>query len=69
VKFTVRTLLAVLALLMLANAMQADVGGKITGTVKDQTGAVVTGVPVTGLNERDGRTGKLFISSSPGGRI
>jgi hypothetical protein len=38
----------------LTNVVQADVGGKITGTVKDQTNAVVPGATVEAVNTATG---------------
>ena len=49
-KLTVRLSLFVLVSLICVNLMHADVGGKITGTVKDQTNAVIPGATVTALN-------------------
>jgi hypothetical protein len=47
-------LLAVLWLLFLLNAAWADVGGKITGVVKDQTNAVIAGATVVVVNTGTG---------------
>ena len=46
--------LAPLALLLVAQVAVADVGGKITGTVKDQTGAAIPGIPVMVINSATG---------------
>ena len=54
-KITVRSgMLIALLLSMLAGAARADVGGKITGTVKDQTNAAIPGAAVTALNTTTG---------------
>jgi len=51
VKPTVRTtLLVALSVLFQLTAAWADVGGKITGTVKDQTNAVIAGATVVAVN-------------------
>jgi Carboxypeptidase regulatory-like domain len=51
VKLTVRTtLLVALSVLFQLTAAWADVGGKITGTVKDQTNAVIAGATVVAVN-------------------
>src|SRR5438046_2013925 len=44
------TLTLVAGLLALASTADAQVGGSLTGTVKDSTGAVVPGVSVTAAN-------------------
>lgn len=50
-KLTVRTtLLVALSVLFQLTAAWADVGGKITGTVKDQTNAVIAGATVVAVN-------------------
>jgi hypothetical protein len=55
VKLTVRrVLLAALGLLFLLNAARADVGGKITGVVKDQTDAVIVGATAVAVNTATG---------------
>ena len=43
-----------LASLMVANTAQADVGGKITGTVKDQTNSAIPGATLTSVNAATG---------------
>ncbi|HEY4950724.1 MAG TPA: carboxypeptidase regulatory-like domain-containing protein [Candidatus Acidoferrales bacterium] len=48
------TVLAMLLLLFLLNAAWADVGGKITGLVKDQTDAVIAGATVVAANAATG---------------
>src|SRR5580693_2250202 len=48
---TIRTgLLAVFSLLFLLNTARADVGGKITGVVKDPTGSGIPGATVVAVN-------------------
>jgi hypothetical protein len=55
VKLTLRrVLLAALGLLFLLNAARADVGGKITGVVKDQTDAVIVGATAVAVNTATG---------------
>ena len=48
------TVLAMLLFLFLLNAAWADVGGKITGLVKDQTDAVIAGATVVATNTATG---------------
>ena len=47
-------LLTALSFFFLLNTARADVGGKITGTVKDQTNAVIPGAAVVALNTATG---------------
>jgi Carboxypeptidase regulatory-like domain len=55
VKLTVRNaLLTAVSFFSLLNIAGADVGGKITGTVKDQTNAVIPGAAVVALNTATG---------------
>jgi hypothetical protein len=55
VKLTVRNaLLTAVSFFSLLNIARADVGGKITGTVKDQTNAVIPGAAVVALNTATG---------------
>jgi hypothetical protein len=55
VKFTVRTaLFAALSILFWLSAGMAEVGGKITGVVKDQTGGIIPGATVVVLNTATG---------------
>jgi Carboxypeptidase regulatory-like domain len=55
VKFITRTALSTaFSLLLLLNAAWADVGGKITGVVKDQTDAVLPGATVVAVNTATG---------------
>jgi hypothetical protein len=55
VKLIVRNaLLTALSFFFLLNTARADVGGKITGTVKDQTNAVIPGAAVVALNTATG---------------
>jgi len=55
VRLTVRmALFGALSLLFLLNAALADVGGKITGVVKDQTDAVIAGATVVAVNTASG---------------
>jgi Carboxypeptidase regulatory-like domain len=49
-----RALLATCSFLFLLNVAWADVGGKITGVVKDQTDAVVPGATVVAVNTATG---------------
>jgi Carboxypeptidase regulatory-like domain len=49
-----RALLAACSLLFLLNVAWADVGGKITGVVKDHTDAVIPGATVIALNAATG---------------
>jgi len=51
---TSRALLLVLLLLVLAPANQAAVGGRIAGTVKDPSGAIVSKAVVTAINAETG---------------
>ena len=54
-KLTARTaLLVALSVLFQLNAAWADVGGKITGVVKDQTDAVIAGATVIAVNTATG---------------
>jgi hypothetical protein len=51
VRLTVRmALLVALSILLRLNAAWADVGGKITGVVKDQTNAIIAGATVVAVN-------------------
>jgi Carboxypeptidase regulatory-like domain len=55
VKLTVRNaLLTTVSFFSLLNIAWADVGGKITGTVKDQTNAVIPGATVVAVNAATG---------------
>jgi hypothetical protein len=55
VKLTVRNaFLTFVSFFSLLNIARADVGGKITGTVKDQTNAVIPGAAVVALNTATG---------------
>jgi hypothetical protein len=54
VKLTMRMLAAMIACLLSPTLTQADVGGKITGTVKDQTNAAIAGATVTARNTATG---------------
>jgi hypothetical protein len=55
VKFTVRTaLFAALSISFWLSAGMAEVGGKITGVVKDQTGGIIPGATVVVLNTATG---------------
>src|SRR5579872_7371657 len=47
-------MLAALSILFLLNTAWADVGGKITGVVKDQTDAVIAGATVVAVNTATG---------------
>lgn len=53
-KLTARMLIILVAALMLTNAAWTDVGGRITGTVKDQTNGVIPGATVTAINTATG---------------
>src|ERR1700737_1597650 len=54
-KLTVKTpLFGTFPLLMLLDAVWADVGGKITGVVKDQTDAVIAGATVAAVSTATG---------------
>jgi Carboxypeptidase regulatory-like domain/TonB dependent receptor len=56
VKLTARTLFILVAALTLTNSAWTDVGGKITGTVKDQTNAIIPGAAVEAANMATGAT-------------
>jgi hypothetical protein len=45
-----RTVLIILGILVIASAGRAEVGGKITGVVKDQTDSVIAGATVVAVN-------------------
>jgi len=54
VKLMARMLFILVAVLTWSGAASADVGGKITGTVKDQTNGVIPGAAVTAVNTATG---------------
>jgi hypothetical protein len=49
-----KMLLLLIALFLAASALRAEVGGKITGVVRDQTGSVVPGASVVVTNAATG---------------
>jgi hypothetical protein len=49
-----RILLLLTVVILVASAARAEVGGKITGVVKDQTGSVIPGATVVVTNTQTG---------------
>jgi hypothetical protein len=61
----VKVLVLLIALFVVTLAAHAEVGGKITGVVKDQTGSVMPGASVLVTNTQTGA--KLTATTGPDG--